>query len=884
MERVNKMIEQNLPEKKPNPPEKNNLGRRFFLLLLASGVLTVILHLIYDWIFDPEIIIDPKDKVVPPVPYIPGSGYQIRNSLFLTVPTEQQTSNNQNILVPVLGEYVKNFDSLKVEEHDQIQVQEPEQNSKKYYSVGSTNRTRLPNFTPKMLSVPGSKRPVIDKSIGIGRIDLKEIDLGELGKFSLDFGGTKKFVLQNLRQVQIEIGDFKFLSGLTSISHDKEDRVYFIDKLYIADIDRDAQAGITIDLNGKKTDLLTLESEFKNDFEAFRLVLGCEFQLIKSGYDLRQEKQENISVSTQELMARELEYTLNLNKTRANYVSQEPIIFQINKDKDKVQIVFRQPFISDIKNQRIQIISGDNGNKYDSTLNSIDLNLDPRIHTISYLQVAGNQAYTIAVEVKIKEDLSVEINKNPLWAAITWEPFKVDEEFKYQKRAELEDRIKRIDSLRQELFEYVVHRSSLFNIFSDSRGLTEIFETYWVKELETELEKIPDDLTSTQDPQGRVELAKYFLNYLKNGQLPPQSERDKIKDMAKKVGEIFANIKWMEGSEQIKSKKFTQAGDSFQEAANWHPKNSTQEQLNDLAISAYINAALREVEKLESTKDVENALKEKEQAEQAPFLSPEQLQHINAAQEYKDAAAEPYNTYEENKAKAWKLFKERKRERLSLEWERNPSDCSVVPYPWQRTVYIPGAGTKFCVTENNAGYVEADQASIQISAFANVDLEKNQYIAWDWRAIELPPNGDLRQDYLDDQAIQVVVIFASILNSSGAIISPGTFEYNALNYVWDTNAPIDTIYRGREVGFEKFAFPLNYLVVETGTEYAKQWRPVRRDLIEDFKKVFPDSPEPSLVKSITVQTNSWRTGTKSAGEVGQIRFTKELLSDEEKLH
>ena len=58
----------NLLEKKPNPPEKNKVGRRFFLIFLASGVLIVVLH---RWI-DP----DPGKDEPPEPPYL-GAGYPI---------------------------------------------------------------------------------------------------------------------------------------------------------------------------------------------------------------------------------------------------------------------------------------------------------------------------------------------------------------------------------------------------------------------------------------------------------------------------------------------------------------------------------------------------------------------------------------------------------------------------------------------------------------------------------------------------------------------------------------------------------------------------------------------------------------------------------------
>ncbi len=113
--------------------------------------------------------------------------------------------------------------------------------------------------------------------------------------------------------------------------------------------------------------------------------------------------------------------------------------------------------------------------------------------------------------------------------------------------------------------------------------------------------------------------------------------------------------------------------------------------------------------------------------------------------------------------------------------------------------------------------------------------------------------GDLRNDETDDQAIQIVVTFK---------LPDGSVK--GLDYVWDTNALRETIHK-RKVGFPGFQRELSYLVVESGTEYQNQWRSVRRNLFKDFQTVFPEEQErPKSVKSVTVQTNSWRTNTKSA--------------------
>ncbi|NES80347.1 MAG: DUF3047 domain-containing protein [Moorea sp. SIO2B7] len=245
---------------------------------------------------------------------------------------------------------------------------------------------------------------------------------------------------------------------------------------------------------------------------------------------------------------------------------------------------------------------------------------------------------------------------------------------------------------------------------------------------------------------------------------------------------------------------------------------------------------------------------------------------INSINRFK-VALEHQKKAQDINDKAWDLFIDSNRSsRNWLDWLGNSDPLSDTPNLWQQTVYRNPDGVDFKVIEQNTGYVEANNGSIQVSTLVNVDLTKHKYLAWDWKAIELPPDGNLLFDETDDQAIQLVVTFQ---------LPDGTVK--AIDYVWDTNAPIGTEHK-RNVGFPGFQRELSYLVVESGTEYQNQWRPVRRNLIEDFQKVFPDLPLPSRVKSVTVQTNSWRTNTKSSGEVGQIRFTDKRLSEGEKLH
>jgi hypothetical protein len=140
---------------------------------------------------------------------------------------------------------------------------------------------------------------------------------------------------------------------------------------------------------------------------------------------------------------------------------------------------------------------------------------------------------------------------------------------------------------------------------------------------------------------------------------------------------------------------------------------------------------------------------------------------------------------------------------------------------------------------------------MRVGRAMTVDVAKRRWLAWDWKALELPGGGDVRHPRRNDQAGRVMVVFGGM---------------KGILYVWDTTAP---------VGVETPPDPLELfqrvlIVVRSGAQGVGEWHSERRDVYADFRRVFEEEPQP--VKLIGLESHSNDTGTKSAVLFGSVRF------------
>ena len=157
-------------------------------------------------------------------------------------------------------------------------------------------------------------------------------------------------------------------------------------------------------------------------------------------------------------------------------------------------------------------------------------------------------------------------------------------------------------------------------------------------------------------------------------------------------------------------------------------------------------------------------------------------------------------------------------------------------------------------------HLRCDRSSFWVQQRLDIDPANLPILSWRWKAVSLPPRGDLRDRARDDQALQVLVLF-----------DRGGAGYRAISYVWDSNAPTGTSTHHR-YRFLVYNVDLKVKVVESGTGNLGRWMHVQRNLDADFRELYRTAP--SRIAGIRIQTNCQYTGSTAEGLVKEISFTR----------
>ena len=95
--------------------------------------------------------------------------------------------------------------------------------------------------------------------------------------------------------------------------------------------------------------------------------------------------------------------------------------------------------------------------------------------------------------------------------------------------------------------------------------------------------------------------------------------------------------------------------------------------------------------------------------------------------------------------------------------------------------------------------------------------------------------------------------------------SPEFLRSRILGYVWDTTAPVGTVARSEKTG------TVTYIVIRSGPADLGRWVTERRNVLEDYRRIFGEEPEAPGAIALSIDTND--THTTAEAVVGVIRFT-----------
>jgi hypothetical protein len=148
-----------------------------------------------------------------------------------------------------------------------------------------------------------------------------------------------------------------------------------------------------------------------------------------------------------------------------------------------------------------------------------------------------------------------------------------------------------------------------------------------------------------------------------------------------------------------------------------------------------------------------------------------------------------------------------------------------------------------------------DSTTLNREIKGKVRLKSTPMLEWEWKGIVLPKGGNSCKKATDDQAGQVFVVWPRF---------PETVRSRIIGYVWDTTQPAGTICRSEKTG------TVTYVVVRSGTADLNKWLTEKRNVVEDFKKIYGEAPDDPSILSLSIDSND--THTTSEAMIGSIRF------------
>jgi Protein of unknown function (DUF3047) len=121
--------------------------------------------------------------------------------------------------------------------------------------------------------------------------------------------------------------------------------------------------------------------------------------------------------------------------------------------------------------------------------------------------------------------------------------------------------------------------------------------------------------------------------------------------------------------------------------------------------------------------------------------------------------------------------------------------------------------------------------------------------------VALPKSADARRAATDDQAAQLYVIWSRF---------PQAVRSRIIGYIWDTTAPAESVFKSEKTG------TVTYVVVRSGPADLGRWITERRNVHEDYKRIFGEEPGDPAGVSFGIDSDDVKGTAESY--IGRILF------------
>jgi Protein of unknown function (DUF3047) len=195
------------------------------------------------------------------------------------------------------------------------------------------------------------------------------------------------------------------------------------------------------------------------------------------------------------------------------------------------------------------------------------------------------------------------------------------------------------------------------------------------------------------------------------------------------------------------------------------------------------------------------------------------------------------------------------------DWSSHAVGTKGLPNGWQKQRW--GSPSYDFVVEEDGGQKvvhlksDGDSSTVSKEIKGKVSLKETPILEWSWKAVALPKGADSRKKETDDEGAQLYVTWPRF---------PEAVRSRVIGYVWDTTAPVGAMHKSQKAG------TVTYIVLRSGPAELGKWLTERRNVREDFKKVYGEEPDDPGFISFGIDSDDVKGSAESY--MGAIRFRK----------
>lgn len=192
---------------------------------------------------------------------------------------------------------------------------------------------------------------------------------------------------------------------------------------------------------------------------------------------------------------------------------------------------------------------------------------------------------------------------------------------------------------------------------------------------------------------------------------------------------------------------------------------------------------------------------------------------------------------------------------------------------------VPKPTTYELVVDGSAVVVKAtsEAAASGLTKEVRIDPSVFPVVQWRWKVENLLMHSDVRRKSGDDYPARLYITFEydpekvslgrKLKYKAGRALF-GDIPIAALNYIWDTKAPVETVVDNAYTDFAKM------IVVESGAAKVGVWVEESRNVYEDYKRAF--SEDPPAINGVAIMTDTDNTKERAVAYYGDIRFVRAM--------